>query len=325
MKQGKLKNSDLKEMVLNKLLPQNSETVLGAAIGEDCCAVDTKDICVLSTDPITAADHQAGMLAIHVNANDIISAGAMPFAALVTLLIPITATKSDVAKTLDSMLKTAKELKIDIIGGHTEVTQSVNSIVISVTMLGKPIKKGRVLKTADICVGDEIIMTKYAGIEGTVILAEDKADELTEILTAEDKISIVKMKTMLSVVKEGEQAANTEGVCALHDITEGGVIGALHEMADVSQTKICVDLSKINVLDVTRKICDFYDLDIHYFISSGSMLISTKNSDKVLENLRQIGIDAQIIASVEEGLGVVDSTTNLPIAPKDSDELYKAL
>ena len=74
--------------MIDKIEPQNEETVVGAGVGEDCCAVITGDLCVVSTDPITAGGKQTGVLAIHINANDIAAAGAAPIAALVTLLIP---------------------------------------------------------------------------------------------------------------------------------------------------------------------------------------------------------------------------------------------
>ena len=84
MKQGKLTNAKLQELVINKITPKNSETVVGAGVGEDCCAVRVgSDLCVVSTDPITAGGEQTGTLAIHINANDIAAAGAVPILSLI--------------------------------------------------------------------------------------------------------------------------------------------------------------------------------------------------------------------------------------------------
>ncbi len=325
MKQGKLTNRQLEECVLSRISPQNAETVVGAGIGEDCCAINTGGICVVSTDPITASNAQAGVLAIHINANDIASSGAVPVAALVTILIPPSARQEQVDTVVAQLAQTAASLKIDITGGHTEVTDSVNRIVVSVTMIGKPVLAGRVFRTADMRPGDEIVMTKSAGMEGAAILAEDYAEELAPILSKEDYTQVEQIKEALSVVREGVAAAALPGVSAMHDITEGGVIGALIEMAEASHTGVEVDLSRVPVLPVTEKICGYYGIDVYYLISSGSMLISAKDGGLVAQELRKIGISARVIGSVRQGSGVTEVCSGQKLAARQADELYKVL
>ena len=178
MRQGKLTSAKLRELIIDQIQPHNEETVVGAGVGEDCCAVMTGDLCVVSTDPITAGGEQTGMLAVHINANDVAAAGAVPVAALVTILIPPSGKEEQVRDLMGSLTKAAHELDIDIIGGHTEVTDSVTRIIVSVTMIGKPVIPGRMFRTSDMKAGDDIIMTKYAGLEGTAIIAGEYPEEL---------------------------------------------------------------------------------------------------------------------------------------------------
>ena len=130
---------------------------------------------------------------------------------------------------MNELVQTARSLGIDIIGGHTEVTDSVTRTVVSVTMIGKPVVKGKMFKTSDVQPGDDIIMTKYAGLEGTAIIASDFSGELS--LTEQERKELARIKESLSVVKDGRIAAETDGIHAMHDITEGGVLGAVCELS----------------------------------------------------------------------------------------------
>ncbi|MGI6153839.1 MAG: AIR synthase family protein [Christensenellaceae bacterium] len=326
MKQGKFTNTELENLIFKRLTLQNPDTIVGAGVGEDCCAIRFgEDICVVSTDPITAASSQAGVLAMHINANDIASAGAIPIAALTTVLIPVDAKLETVETVVRQLADTAKQLNIDITGGHTEVTESVNRIVVSVTMMGRPVIPGRIFRTADMQVGDDIIMTKYAGMEGTSILADDYATELRDILDEQDFVELNMVRDGLSVLPDGLAAAKTEGVHAMHDITEGGILGAVTEMCAAAGLGAVIDLSKVPVLPVTEKICTYYGLDVYGLISSGSMLIAAENGTEAIVELKKAGISSVIVgkATLPES-GVVDENGKL-LTVYESDELYKVV
>lgn len=324
MRQGKLTNAILQELVIDKIEPRNRETVVGAGVGEDCCAVRTNGLCVVSTDPITAGGEQTGVLAIHINANDIAAAGAIPIAALVTLLIPPHGTEEEIAALMRQISQTARELEIDIIGGHTEVTDSVNRTVVSVTMIGKPVIEGKMFRTSDMRPGDDIIMTKYAGLEGTAIIAAEFADELA--LDEEDKRALAQVANSLSVVRDGRIAAETDGVSAMHDITEGGVLGAVSEMCTASGVGAVIDLHKVPVLGVTQKICDRFEIDVYGLISSGSMLIAAQDGAATAARLIEQGIPAAVIGKAE-GTEICDISSGhkREIHPYPADQLYCVL
>ena len=324
MRQGKLTSAKLRELIIDQIQPHNEETVVGAGVGEDCCAVMTGDLCVVSTDPITAGGEQTGMLAIHINANDVAAAGAVPVAALVTILIPPSGKEEQVRDLMDSLTKAAHGLDIDIIGGHTEVTDSVTRIIVSVTMIGKPVIPGRMFRTSDMKAGDDIIMTKYAGLEGTAIIAGEYPEELG--LTEEDQRQLRSVRGSLSVVADGKTAARVAGVHAMHDITEGGVLGAVCEMCEASGVGAEIDLSSVPVLPVTGKICERYALDVFGLISSGSMMIAAENGALVIEALKQNGISAAMIGKAGgDGVYDISSGEKKAVFPYPADELYKVL
>ncbi len=324
MKQGKLTNIQLNESILSKLKPMNEETVLGAGVGEDCCAVDLGDICVVSTDPITAADANAGSLAIHINANDVASAGAVPLAALVTILLPVGADNEQLNGIVRQLTDTAQSLNIDIIGGHTEVTESVNRAIVSVTMIGRPAVRGRIFRTADMKPGDDIVMTKYAGLEGTSIIMQDFAAEAQKLLSDIEKAQAAYVEDSLSVVEEGIAAAGFCGTSAMHDITEGGVKGAVAEMCEASGLGATIYFSRVPVLDITKKLCEHYGLDVYSLISSGSMLIAASDGAALCKALCAQGIPACVIGRAEPS-GLINGDSAESFAPPERDELYRVL
>ena len=135
-KLGKLSNQELEGLILNRIKHIRPEVILRPGIGEDCAALELKGLCVLSSDPVTAANEGAGRIAVNVACNDIASAGARPIGMMITLLLPPDIEQKQIQETAHSLCQAAEELGVEIIGGHTEVTDAVNRIVISSTVIG---------------------------------------------------------------------------------------------------------------------------------------------------------------------------------------------
>jgi hydrogenase maturation factor len=325
MRLGKLTNADLKSMVFDKINAKRNEVIVRPGVGEDCAVIDFADtVCVASTDPITAASSDIGALSVHVSCNDVASSGAEPVALLITLLIPPHAEAHEVEKITRDIADTADSLNVDIVGGHTEVTDAVNRIIVSAVVLGKA-GKGSFVKSSGAKEGDVIIMTKYAAIEGTVIIANDYEDRLKEFLS-DDEINQAKaLGKSFSVVKEGLAAASF-GISAMHDITEGGVIGAVHEICSASACGAVIDLDRVPLLPVTKKICEKFHLDPYRLISSGSMIMTVKDGEGLIHALNKAGIRAAVIGLIKKnGVKALANGIEQSAEPPLSDEIYKLL
>ena len=79
--------------------------------------------------------------------------------------------------------ETCEKLHMEILGGHTEITNVVKQPLISVTGVGK-MKKENLRTVSQIRPDQDIIVTKWIGLEATTILAKEKEDELKKILTS---------------------------------------------------------------------------------------------------------------------------------------------
>lgn len=320
MKLGKLSNDKLDSLILSKFGHTRKEVVCSPHVGVDCAAVDLGGrIAVLSTDPITAADKNIGSLTVHVNCNDAAAAGAEPIGLLVTLLIPPHGTEEEVEHIAQELAEAAKLANIEIIGGHTEVTASVNRYVTCAAVIARAGKNG-IITPAGMKAGQDIIMTKMAGIEGTAVIASDAAGRTG--LTDAELEEARGFMSMVSVVKEGLYAAE-HGATAMHDITEGGVFGAAWEMAEASGCGMVLYPEKVLMHPITKKICRKFGIDPYRLISSGSMLIACDDGEGMVKGLAAIGIPAAVIGkAVESGVSTADGTE---IPAPEADELYKII
>lgn len=326
MKIGKVPNNILKKIILNKISNNRCEVLIRPKIGEDCSAIDFgENACVLSCDPITGASNEVGRLAVHISCNDIASSGVEPIGLMVTILAPPEATEKELETIMRQLCETASSLNVDVIGGHTEITGSVNRFVIITTAIGKG-SKDNLIKSSGAKAGDDIIITKTAGIEGTAIISHDKEAELAEKLGAGMIESGKAFINDISVVKEG-MIAGRFGVNAMHDITEGGVLGAVWEIAEASGTGCIIDADKIPVAEITKIICDYYKIDPLKLISSGSMLITCSNGQALVEELANNGIRSSIIGKITKDLTKYLFKDNqlIEIGQPEVDELYKVV
>ena len=327
MESGKVPNEILNKIVLGKIKNFRNDIILHPGIGEDCAAIDfEKYACVLSTDPITAATSDIGQLAVNISCNDVASSGVEPLGLMVTILCPVGTTEAELGNIMEQLCKTAAELNVEIIGGHTEVTPAVNKIVLSTTCIGKALKN-EIVSSAGARPGDLVVITKSAGLEGTAIIANDFESQLLGKLSKEDINLAKSFIKSISVVKEGVLAGKF-GATSMHDITEGGVLGAAWEVAEASGTGIIINKDTIPVEAVTQSICEALDLNVLRLISSGSMFITCQDGEGLVKNLESNNIRATIIGSItanknEKLLISKKDGTIKDIEPPSADELYK--
>jgi hydrogenase maturation factor len=192
-------------------------------------------------------------------------------------------------------------------------------------------EKGRYVTAGRAKAGDKLILTKSAGIEGTAILASDRESELKKTVSATVLQNARNFYGQISVVKDALTAYKTGGVHAMHDPTEGGVAGGIHEMADASGLGVKVFEDKIVVQPETAKICSYFEIDPLQLISSGALLISAeaKFAEEIIENLEQRQIQASVIGEFLESTDqrfLIRKDGEVQALPRPlSDHLWTAL
>lgn len=323
---GKIPNDILEGFLSKNMGTKHAEILIGPGVGRDCGVIDFgKELCVLSTDPITGAVNRSGYFAVHISCNDIATTGTKPIGVMVTIMAPLGTELDEIEGIMEDVNRGAKELDIGVIGGHTEITPAVNQVVLSVTALGK-IARNKLVHPEKAQIGDDILISKVAGLEGTAIIALDRQDILKRHFSQDFIDKSAGFIKDISVVKEG-MIAGEFGAHVMHDATEGGVLGALWEMSQVMDKGMVVDVDKIPIAEETKKICQVFDINPLRLISSGTMIIVSPRGQDLKEELKGVGIPATIIGKVTHGnkTRIVKDGKEDILKPPGSDELYKAL
>ena len=298
---GKIPIDILKEVVFKNLGAKRYEVALGPTAGVDGAVLDIGDkSLIVSMDPITAAVERIGWSAVNVNANDVATFGVQPTFLVSCIMLPESSDRKIVETICSQMDAAAKSLEIAIVGGHCETTPGLANPIVVGCIMGLT-DRGNYVTAGGAKSGDRLILTKGAGIEGTAILASDRENQLMKVLDREMLSAAKKFYNQISVVKDALTAYKTGGVHAMHDPTEGGVLGGIHEMADASNLGVRVYEDKITVEPETAKICRYFEIDPLQLIGSGALLIAAEptRTNEITENLGKERIYAAEIGEFE--------------------------
>jgi thiamin-phosphate kinase len=328
---GKIPTDILVKNVLRYKGRFDRSVILGSSVGEDAALISHgRDVLVLTTDPVTGASADLGWLSVHVNANDIACRGAIPKWFLCDILLP----ENSGVKTLNSIMKqidrAAKEVKVAIVGGHTEVTPGLAHPIVVGYMMGL-VGRGRFVTSSGARPGNSIIMTKTVGIEGTAVLAADFSHKLQSRIDRRSLTLARNLRRSISVVDDAELAVRGGGVRAMHDPTEGGLLQGIWEIAEASGVGFRIYESRIPIRRETRQVCAVFKLDPLRLMSSGCLLLAVDKgvTKSIVQRLLSHGIRASVIGTVTRRrmgrkLVGVDGEVR-EIGPSERDELYRVI
>ena len=330
-----LRTGKLPPELLTRLLKHNGakdrRVVLGPTFGEDAAVVKLgKQLLVLKTDPVTYASDMIGWYAVNVNANDIATKGATPAWFQAVILLPKGSDESLAEDIFKQISSAAKELGIAVTGGHTEVTPGIDHPIVVGDIHGV-LGEGKVVRTSGARVGDAIVLTKGAGIEGTAVIAREKRRDLLKVYDEEfvDRAAKYIFTPGLSIVREAK-AALKFGVSAMHDPTEGGVAMGVYELAEASGKSVELLKDEVIVRKETAMICAKYRIDPLGLLGSGALLATFRPSaaDKFVTEAHRMGMDASVIGrmlprTVESR--TVSSKGTTPLSFSERDEVLRVL
>lgn len=310
---------------------RDPRVILGSRIGEDAAVIDMGNRClVLKTDPITYAIDEIGYYAVHVNANDIATMGARPTWFQVSLLLPRTATEKGVEEIFRQISETCKKLGIAVTGGHTEITPWIDRPIVVGDMHGI-CRKSELVFSSGARVGDAIVLTKGAGIEGTATIAREKRNEIGKKLPVSliRKASNFLFDPGISVVPEAS-IATKHGANSMHDPTEGGVAVGLYELATASNKGLLIEREEVIVRKETRILCELFHIDPLGLLGSGALLVTmpVRKAEQCLDSLSKAGIDASMIGRItkkSDGMKIRVEGKKQTLRFSQKDEILKVL
>lgn len=294
MKTGKVSESILRRSVLKKCTFRHPQVICGAGIGNDSVLLNVKEKEVVSASTHTAVLHFLSDIRYEVEhaMNNLACSGCLSEAVLLSILLPKDCGEDILKQIMNEAAAVCQSWKVQIAGGHTEVSASVLHPVLTVTAFGAAEEETVQIKNAG--PGMDLLMTGSAGLEGTVLLARTFEQELREKFPLDLVEQSKNLVSTICIAKEA-LAAKKAGAAALHDLSQDGIFGALWEFCEGASVGMEADLRKIPIRQETIEICEFFGINPYGMRSGGSLLIAAADGAAMKAELSRQGIAAEII------------------------------
>lgn len=300
MRIGKISETVLKRSVLKNIINDNSKIISGPGFGNDgaVISISGKGIAV-STSVVTEKIRNKAFYGINRALNNIFSRNAVPASLTVSILMGEETAEDDLKEVMSETSEICNSLGISLAGGHTEVTDKVKGLIPSFTVIGECRKE---YFEPEFKPGTEpaVIMTKYAGMEGTALIAEEKYEDLSEYYNPSVINSAKLLKDCLMAGEEAYAAYDAAPVI-VHDISQGGILSALWDISEKTGMGMDIDLRSVPIKQETVEICEYFSLNPYELLSGGALLIITKEEECVMNALEDAGVPAAVIGSLNNG------------------------
>ncbi|MEJ2356124.1 MAG: AIR synthase-related protein, partial [candidate division WOR-3 bacterium] len=235
-------------------------------------------------DPIFSIPGQPlemyGWYTVHIGASDVAVMGVRPEFMTYTLLMPPETPEEDFKTIVNSIHKTAKDLSIAIVGGHTGFYPGFVSPTVGGITVFSIADKGNYVTPKGAKPGNDVILTKGPAIEAVGILSVLRQEELVEKYGSPLVKKAQKYSTEMSVVKDALTAMEVGGVTAMHDATEGGVVGGLFEVANASGVGMEIDETKFVYPEEIKAVCEAFNIDSVAAIAEGSLCFGNRKGNR---------------------------------------------
>lgn len=306
MKRGKISESTLKRSVLRPLSSGKEGILLAPTMAQDAAAVGIGEMetAFYASDLASVQwpkNRDALTFAMIRACNNIRVSGGIPSGVLITLLLPANMEEPKLKEIMIVLKTAAEDLSIRILGGHTQVSEedSDSHVICSVTVVGaskKPVRNARLMP------GMDLVMTRYCAMEAMVGLVKQNREKLLRRLSAGYLDQALKAEAFCSIAGDMEVIGECKAEdLPMHDLSRGGVFGALWEFLEQEKLGMEADLRKIPILQETVEICEVLGKNPYILPSAGSILIGCEDGEELCERLMSKGVPAAVIGTVTKG------------------------
>jgi hydrogenase maturation factor len=313
---GKIDAPLFERHIAGRLGAPAPETRVPPKTGVDAGIVSIGDgrVMAITTDPFFVEPRfgmgRAGWFAVHILASDLATTGLAPRYLSVDLNLPLEITEAELNSLWGSVSRTCEELGVSVITGHTgRYPGCAYPMVGGATMLAFGAENGFV-SVGMSRPGDVVIMTKSAAVEAAALFASGFPARVEGAYGSRFAVEADALFEEMSVVRDAFVAAGVGlrdgGVTAMHDATEGGVVGGLVEMAAAAGIGMTIDRRAIFVDEHVGAICELFGIDPLIAISEGTLLLTCRpaHAERVVQALSDASIRAAILGTCESERGV---------------------
>lgn len=309
---GKIQKGFFEDAILQRCGSARPEVASGPAFGVDVAVVDLPNnlAMVTASDPLTLIPslglEESAWLSVYLMANDIATTGNLPMYAQFVLNLPTGFSNADFKAYWKYIDLFCKDLGVAITGGHTGFIEGQNSTIAGGGTLITITEKKKALTSQNAKPGNTILVTKQCAVSSSAILAKSFPETIKNKLGKEIYEGGCELFYQTSAVKDALTAVGGDDrhsdIIAMHDVTEGGVLGAIYELAVASACGALVHDDLLPLGYAQTEICKLFSIDPRYVVGAGSMIIAVeKGTEKqVIDRLAQAQIDCTIVGELVE-------------------------
>jgi hydrogenase maturation factor len=309
---GKIGQEAFDRWIAPHLGAARREVLVGPRMGSDgaIIRVGAGRVMAVTTDPLSLipalGPADSARLACRLLASDAWTSGIPPTFATCSFHLPPDLPGAIFGAYLEAMHAEWQRLDIGVVTGHTGRYEGCGLTIIGAgTLIGLG-DEGRYLSPAFIQSGDRILITKGCAIEAAAVAARLFPERLGTILDEPALESARGLLDQVSVVEDCRALIHVgvrdRGVTCLHDATEGGVLGALVELARASEKDLRVEKSKIPLSNESRAACEVFGIDPYWTLSEGT-LVATVRPERMAPALAALADAGIVAAEVGEIIG----------------------
>ena len=309
---GKFPLDLIEKIVYSKLGAHNSEILVGPGHGCDNAVIrlGNNQVLVATADPLSMIPalgvRDSAWLSVNLLASDLVTCGFPPQFIMVNLSLPPAMSDGEFKEYWGTFHEACEKLGVAVLGGHTGRYVGCDYTIIGGGVMMALAPEDQYLSSKMSKPGDLLIMTKGVAIAATGILARVFPETIEEAYGSAFLKRAQSYFSRFSVVEDALTAASTglrdEGVTSMHDVTEGGLMGALYELSEASGNGLEIELSDVIVTEEAKRVCDLFEIDPYSTLSEGTLIISVKpeKAEKVLQALKSKGIRSAVIGKVTD-------------------------
>jgi hydrogenase expression/formation protein HypE len=335
---GKIQHEFFSEVIFPKTGRHRKEVLIGSQYGVDVSVIQLPGgfAMAVSSDPLTLIPslglQESAWLSVQILANDMVTTGFAPQYAQFVLNLPVSLTSSDFDTYWNHIHQYCNNIGIAITGGHTGQVVGQNSTVSGGGTMFTVAQEDLILTSNKAKPGNIVIVTKQAALTATSILAMSFPETVKNQAGVDVYQKACDLFYRTTSLQDGLVAAlASEGckdVTAMHDVTEGGVLGAIYEMATASNCGVVIDSDALPIGEVQASVCNVFNIDPRFVVGAGAMIVAVKASAKeaVLKRLQDNHIQATIVGYFSDTTEKIiqENGINQPLIHPGTDAYWNA-
>lgn len=164
--------------------------------------------------------------------------------------------------------------------------------------------------------GQDLVVAGYAGLAGTVKLAETEKETLSRWFSGEYMEEIAGCSQYLLQEAENQEVHEEDvplctvspkfwkscGAAEWEPAGEGGILTAIWNLTGAYETGVEFYLRQIPIRQETVEVCERLELNPYRLYSAGCVLLTADNGGQLVRTLAEKNIPAQVIGRVNKGI-----------------------